>query len=190
MAVGTPSTGRPRRCPQDSVACSTTGAPAVARVHRQSGYDIPNCARDLRELLTQLGIARAHVLNSSAGGLLRCSWAGLSGDDRSDLRIIPGAEPGLMTDAAAADTQRDARVEHPSEPSRLGRPGGCPPLVTPNGIPGSGYPQLFRTAGQPEVVGAELRPRFARRRQQGRIHPAHPFAGEAVAPNEGMDLSR
>lgn len=32
------------------------------------GYDMANCARDLRELLGHLGIDKAHILGSSAGG--------------------------------------------------------------------------------------------------------------------------
>lgn len=39
------------------------------------GYDIPNCARDLRELLAHLGIRRAHILGSSAGGPIAMQFA-------------------------------------------------------------------------------------------------------------------
>ena len=45
----------------DRRACGGSDAPNI-------GYDMPNCARDLRGLLEYLGIASAHVLGSSAGG--------------------------------------------------------------------------------------------------------------------------
>ena len=41
----------------DRRGCGESDAPA-------DGYDIPNCAVDLRELLAHLGISRAHVLGS------------------------------------------------------------------------------------------------------------------------------
>ena len=45
----------------DRRACGQSDAPNV-------GYDMPNCARDLKGLLDYVGISRAHVLGSSAGG--------------------------------------------------------------------------------------------------------------------------
>ena len=39
------------------------------------GYDMANCARDLRELLAYLGIAKAHILGSSAGGPIAMQFA-------------------------------------------------------------------------------------------------------------------
>jgi 3-oxoadipate enol-lactonase len=51
-----------RRC------CGQSEAPA-------DGYDIPNCARDLRALLAHLGIDKAHILGSSAGGPIALQFA-------------------------------------------------------------------------------------------------------------------
>jgi len=39
------------------------------------GYDMANCARDLRELLGHLGITKAHILGSSAGGPIAMQFA-------------------------------------------------------------------------------------------------------------------
>ena len=39
------------------------------------GYDMGNCARDLRELLDHLGIGKAHILGSSAGGPIAMQFA-------------------------------------------------------------------------------------------------------------------
>ncbi len=47
----------------DRRACGGSDTP-------EGGYDIPNCAQDLRALLEHLGIDSAHVLGSSAGGPL------------------------------------------------------------------------------------------------------------------------
>ena len=52
----------------DRRACGQSDAPA-------DGYAIPNCARDLRMLLEQLGIGKAHVLGSSAGGPIATQFA-------------------------------------------------------------------------------------------------------------------
>ena len=52
----------------DRRACGQSDAPA-------GGYDIPNCAVDLRDLLTHLGIASAHILGSSAGGPIATQFA-------------------------------------------------------------------------------------------------------------------
>ena len=60
----------------DRRACGGSDTPA-------GGYDIPNCARDLRALLGHLGIDSAHILGSSAGGPIALQFgAGLSGADR------------------------------------------------------------------------------------------------------------
>lgn len=52
----------------DRRACGQSDAP-------DSGYDIPNCARDLKGLLDHLGVAQAHVLGSSAGGPIAMQFA-------------------------------------------------------------------------------------------------------------------
>lgn len=52
----------------DRRACGESEAPA-------GGYDIPNCARDLRMLLEHLGIGTAHILGSSAGGPIATQFA-------------------------------------------------------------------------------------------------------------------
>ena len=52
----------------DRRACGESDAPP-------DGYDIPNCAADLRALLAHLGIERAHVLGSSAGGPIATQFA-------------------------------------------------------------------------------------------------------------------
>ena len=41
----------------------------------EDGYDMPNCARDLAGLLAHLGIDRAHILGSSAGGPIATQFA-------------------------------------------------------------------------------------------------------------------
>ena len=52
----------------DRRACGQSDAPA-------DGYDIPNCARDLKGLLYHLGVAQAHILGSSAGGPIAMQFA-------------------------------------------------------------------------------------------------------------------
>ncbi len=52
----------------DRRACGQSGAP-------ESGYDMPNCARDLAGLLSHLGIEEAHILGSSAGGPIAMQFA-------------------------------------------------------------------------------------------------------------------
>ena len=52
----------------DRRACGQSDAPA-------DGYDIPNCASDLRMLLAHLGVEKAHVLGSSAGGPIAMQFA-------------------------------------------------------------------------------------------------------------------
>ena len=39
------------------------------------GYDMANCAKDLQELLGHLGIGKAHILGSSAGGPIAMRFA-------------------------------------------------------------------------------------------------------------------
>ena len=39
------------------------------------GYDMANCAKDLQELLSHLGIGKAHILGSSAGGPIAMQFA-------------------------------------------------------------------------------------------------------------------
>ena len=52
----------------DRRACGQSDAPA-------DGYDIPNCASDLKGLLEHLGIGKAHILGSSAGGPIAMQFA-------------------------------------------------------------------------------------------------------------------
>ena len=52
----------------DRRACGKSDAPT-------GGYDIPNSAKDLHELLAHLGIGRAHILGSSAGGPIATQFA-------------------------------------------------------------------------------------------------------------------
>ena len=52
----------------DRRACGQSDAPA-------GGYDIPNCAVDLHGLLIHLGIDKAHILGSSAGGPIAAQFA-------------------------------------------------------------------------------------------------------------------
>ncbi len=52
----------------DRRACGQSDAP-------EDGYDIPNCAGDLRGLLQHLGVASAHILGSSAGGPIATQFA-------------------------------------------------------------------------------------------------------------------
>ena len=52
----------------DRRACGDSDAPP-------GGYDMENCARDLRELLQHLGIDQAHILGSSAGGPIAMQFA-------------------------------------------------------------------------------------------------------------------
>ena len=64
----------------DRRACGQSAAPA-------DGYDIPNCARDLRELLEYLGIDKAHILGSSAGGAIAMQFA-LDYPEQTDTLIL------------------------------------------------------------------------------------------------------
>lgn len=52
----------------DRRSCGQSDAP-------ESGYDMPNCARDLKGLLDHLGVAQAHILGSSAGGPIAMQFA-------------------------------------------------------------------------------------------------------------------
>ena len=64
----------------DRRACGESDAPA-------DGYDMSNCARDLRELLIHLGIASAHILGSSAGGPIALQF-GLDYPDMTDSLLL------------------------------------------------------------------------------------------------------
>ena len=86
-AAGTLSTGKPKRCLRGSAgvfydrrACGESDAPA-------DGYDMFNCARDLRELLIHLGIASAHILGSSAGGPIALQF-GLDYPEMTDSLLL------------------------------------------------------------------------------------------------------
>ena len=52
----------------DRRACGESDTPA-------GGYDMANCAQDLQDLLTHLGIGKAHILGSSAGGPIAIQFA-------------------------------------------------------------------------------------------------------------------
>lgn len=66
------------------------------------GYDIPNCARDLRELLTHLGIDKTHVLGSSAGGPIAMQFA-LDYPEATDTLIL------VNTMSYSQEAQREVR---------------------------------------------------------------------------------
>jgi 3-oxoadipate enol-lactonase len=55
----------------DRRGCARSSCPA-------DGYEIENQARDLRGLLDHLGLASAHVIGSSAGGLIALAFAALN----------------------------------------------------------------------------------------------------------------
>ena len=79
----------------DRRACGQSDAPA-------DGYDIPNCARDLKGLLDHLGIARAHVLGSSAGGPIAMQFA-LDCPELTDTLIL------VNTMTYSQEAQREVR---------------------------------------------------------------------------------
>ena len=64
----------------DRRACGGSDTPA-------DGYDMSNCARDLRELLIHLGIASAHILGSSAGGPIALQF-GLDYPEMTDSLLL------------------------------------------------------------------------------------------------------
>ncbi len=79
----------------DRRACGQSDAPA-------GGYDIPNCARDLRMLLEHLGIVKAHILGSSAGGPIAMQFA-LDYPEMTDTLIL------VNTMSYSEEAQREVR---------------------------------------------------------------------------------
>ncbi len=79
----------------DRRACGQSDAPA-------GGYDIPNCALDLRELLAHLGIEKAHILGSSAGGPIAMQFA-LDYPELTDTLIL------VNTMTYSQEAQREVR---------------------------------------------------------------------------------
>ena len=68
------------------------------------GYDIPNCAQDLRGLLDQLGVAKAHVLGSSAGGPIAMQFA-LDYPEMTETLLL------VNTMSYSQETQREIRSQ-------------------------------------------------------------------------------
>ena len=66
------------------------------------GYDMANCARDLRELLAHLGIDKAHILGSSAGGPIAMQFA-LDHADATESLIL------INTMSYSLEAQREVR---------------------------------------------------------------------------------
>ncbi len=66
------------------------------------GYDMANCARDLRELLGHLGISKAHILGSSAGGPIATRF-GLDYPELTDTLIL------INTMSYSEEAQREVR---------------------------------------------------------------------------------
>ena len=81
----------------DRRACGQSDAPA-------DGYDIPNCARDLRTLLEHLGIGTAHILGSSAGGPIATQFA-LDYPEMTDTLIL------VNTMSYSQEAQRKVRQQ-------------------------------------------------------------------------------
>ena len=79
----------------DRRACGQSDAPA-------GGYDIPNCARDLRMLLEHLCIETAHILGSSAGGPIATQFA-LDYPEMTDTLIL------INTMSYSQEAQREVR---------------------------------------------------------------------------------
>ena len=79
----------------DRRACGQSDAPA-------DGYDIPNCASDLRMLLAHLGVDKAHVLGSSAGGPIAMQFA-LDYPQMTDTLIL------VNTMTYSQEAQREVR---------------------------------------------------------------------------------
>ena len=79
----------------DRRACGQSDAPP-------DGYDIPNCAGDLRMLLEHLGIEKAHILGSSAGGPIAMQFA-LDYPDMTDALIL------VNTMSYSQEAQREVR---------------------------------------------------------------------------------
>ena len=79
----------------DRRACGGSDTPA-------DGYDMTNCARDLQELLGHLGISKAHILGSSAGGPIATQFA-LDYPDLTDTLIL------INTMSYSEEDQREVR---------------------------------------------------------------------------------
>lgn len=79
----------------DRRACGESDAPP-------DGYDMLNCAVDLRQLLAHLGISRAHVLGSSAGGPIATQFA-LDNPDMTESLIL------INTMTYSQEAQREVR---------------------------------------------------------------------------------
>ncbi len=79
----------------DRRACGESDSPP-------DGYDMPNCAVDLRDLLAHLGIAKAHVLGSSAGGPIATQFA-LDNPDMTESLIL------INTMSYSQEAQREVR---------------------------------------------------------------------------------
>ena len=79
----------------DRRACGQSDAPA-------GGYDMSNCARDLKNLLEHLGIARTHVLGSSAGGPIAMQFA-MDYPEMTDTLIL------VNTMTYSQEAQREVR---------------------------------------------------------------------------------
>lgn len=79
----------------DRRACGQSDAPL-------DGYDIPNCARDLMELLRHLEIRKAHILGSSAGGPIAIQFA-LDYPEMTDALIL------VNTMTYSQEAQREVR---------------------------------------------------------------------------------
>ena len=79
----------------DRRACGQSDAP-------ESGYDMPNCARDLKGLLDHLGVPRAHILGSSAGGPIAMQFA-LDYPEMTDALIL------VNTMSYSQEAQREVR---------------------------------------------------------------------------------
>ena len=79
----------------DRRACGQSDAP-------EGGYEMTNCAMDLRELLSHLGINTAHILGSSAGGPIATQFA-LDFPDMTDSLIL------VNTMSYSQEAQREVR---------------------------------------------------------------------------------
>ncbi len=86
----------------DRRACGESDTP-------EGGYDMANCARDLRELLAHIGISKAHILGSSAGGPIAMQFA-LDYPEMTDALIL------INTMSYSQEAQREVRRQ---ELSRL-----------------------------------------------------------------------
>lgn len=79
----------------DRRACGQSDAP-------EGGYDMANCALDLYELLNHLGVSKAHILGSSAGGPIAAQFA-LDYPEMTDTLIL------VNTMSYSQEAQREVR---------------------------------------------------------------------------------